>query len=162
MRAAKSTAAVFVTLAGLFAAGQALAQTPLPAGNDPVTGARPGNVVGTGNSLPMSNNASNITPTDARSAIAPRLPSPNLNDSSSPRDFLVAARSALAANRTGEAQEALERAESRALAGNVLASRADAPSQQPIVQTIATARMALARGDKTGAIQAIDQALGTP
>jgi hypothetical protein len=162
MHTLKSTAAVAVAFAGLLTAGQAFAQTtPLttPAGIDPVTGARPGNVIGTNNSLPLSNNSSNAGPSDTRSLIAPRLPAPDIADNSSPRDFLIAARNALAGNRTGEAQEALERAESRALAGNVLASQLDEPSRQRMVRSISTARESLSRGDKAGTIQNIDEAL---
>lgn len=162
MRVAKTTAFAFMTMAGLIAAHHAMAQAAYPPGADPLTGARPGNVIGSGNSLPMSNNSSNINSGDTRSLIAPRLPSPGLSDSASPRDFLVAARQALASNRTGEAQESLERAESRALAGNVLASNIDQPSQQAMVRTISAARQQLASGDKAGAIRTIDAIIARP
>ena len=39
----------------------------VPAGADPETGARPGNVVGTGMSLPMGSRASNIDQMDTHS-----------------------------------------------------------------------------------------------
>jgi hypothetical protein len=167
MRVAKTTAIVFLGAAALFAASEAFAQgtyqgappTPGIAQSPYPTGARPGNEIGTGQSLPLSNNASNIRPSDTSSVIAPRLPSPNLSDSATPRDFLIAARQALAGNRTGEAQEALERAESRALAGNVLATDISQPSQQMAIRNIAAARRALASGDKGAAIQAVDVAL---
>ncbi len=51
---------------------------------DPVTGARPGNVIGTGQSLPLSDKASNATSSDTRSVIAPRLPTPSVGDDSTP------------------------------------------------------------------------------
>lgn len=167
MRFTKTAAMVFLGSAAFFASGEvyaqgtyqgvapapSLTQSPYP------TGARPGNEIGTGQSLPLSNNASNILPSDTGSVIAPRLPSPNVSDSSGPRDFLIAARAALASNRTGEAQEALERAESRSLAGNVLASDINTPSQQTAIRNITLARQALASGDKGAAIQAIDVAL---
>jgi hypothetical protein len=171
MRVANTTAIVFMGAAALFAAGEVFAQgtyqgtypgtppTPGAAQMPYATGARPGNVIGTGDSLPLSNNASNIGPSDTTNAIAPRLPSPNLGEGSSPRDFLIAARQALAGNRTGEAQEALERAETRALAGNVLATDINQPSQQLTIRNIASARQALASGNKSAAIQAIDIAL---
>jgi hypothetical protein len=146
------TAAVVLALT----TGAALAQT------DPMTGARPGNTPGTGQSLPVSNNASNITPSDSRSLIAPRLPAPSLGESASPRDFLVAARNALGQNRTGEAQEALERAESRALNRSVLPSSAGNPSGQPLVQTIADARRALSQRDHANVVALIDQAIANP
>ena len=72
------------------ASGAALAQpaTPVgpegvPPGANPATGARPGNDIGTGMSLPMGNTASNINPTDTRSQIAPNLPSPAIGDGAS-------------------------------------------------------------------------------
>lgn len=167
MRVAKITAAVFLGTAALLAAGQASAQgtyqgAATAQGTPPIpyaTGARPGNEIGTGQSLPLSNNASNTLPSDTTSVIAPRLPSPNVSDSSGPRDFLLAARQALAANRTGEAQEALERAESRALSGNILATDINQPSQLLAIRNITAARDALATGNKGAAIQAIDVAL---
>jgi hypothetical protein len=164
MRVAKTTALVFLGAAALFAASDVFAQgisAPAQAGSQVPypTGARPGNEIGTGQSLPTSNNASNIVPSDTGSTIAPRLPAPPLSDASGPRDFLVAARQSLASNRTGEAQEALERAESRALDGNILASQMGTPSQQAVIRYIADARDALAHGNKGAAIQAIDTAL---
>lgn len=64
---------------------------------------------------PVSDKASNITPADTRTPIAPELPPPPVADNASPLDFLHAARDALAHGKTGQAQEALERAEARAL-----------------------------------------------
>jgi hypothetical protein len=66
-------------------------------------------------SLPMSDKAGNITAADTTSPLAARLPEPLVADNAPIRDFLVAGRNALAAGRTGEAQEALERAQTRAL-----------------------------------------------
>ena len=50
--------------------------TTPPAGASYSTGARPGNDIGTGMSLPMGTHASNIDGQDTRSQIAPNLPSP--------------------------------------------------------------------------------------
>jgi hypothetical protein len=122
---------------------------------DPVTGARPGNVIGTGQSLPLSDKASNATAADTHSVIAPRLPTPSVGEESSPRQFLEAAQRALTLGRTGEAQEALERAESRLLDRTVPPSRADQPSQQPVVSQVGDARRALAAGDRAQAQQVI-------
>jgi hypothetical protein len=154
MRAASTTAIAFAAMATLFAGGQVLAQTPTSS-----TGARPGNVIGTDSSLPTSDKASNILSTGSTGTIAPRLPAPPVGSDASAHDYLVAARTALAANKTGEAQEALERAESRALQGSVLATQISQPSDQPMVTMISQARTALAQGDKAGAMQAIDSAL---
>ena len=57
----------------------------LPPGVDPETGARPGNEIGTGSSLPLSDKASNITPQDTTSTIAPNLPSPAVGPDASVR-----------------------------------------------------------------------------
>ncbi len=126
---------------------------------DPVTGARPGNVIGTGQSLPLSDKASNATSGDTRSVIAPRLPTPSAGDDSSPRAFLEAAQRALTLGRTGEAQEALERAESRLLDRSVPPSHADAPSAQPVVAEVGEARRALAAGDRARSQQIIGEVL---
>jgi hypothetical protein len=135
----------------------ALAQTPTSA-----TGARPGNEIGTGQSLPLSDRASNINSSNVRSTIAPRLPSPDLPDGSGPRDYLMAADTALRAHRTGVAQEALERAESRALDGSVVMSQANQPSRNALVQTISSARQALASGNQAAALDLIAAAMKDP
>ncbi len=144
-----------LVVAALAVALPAAAQTV----SDPVTGARPGNVIGTGQSLPLSDKASNATSGDTRSVIAPRLPTPSSGDDSSPRAFLEAAQRALTLGRTGEAQEALERAESRLLDRSVPPSRADAPSAQPVVAEVGDARRALAAGDRARSQQIIGEVL---
>jgi hypothetical protein len=126
---------------------------------DPSTGARPGNVIGTGQSLPLSDKASNSTPGDTSSVIAPRLPTPSVGDDSSPRGFLQSAERAINLGRTGEAQEALERAESRLLDRDVAPSNAGQPSGQPLVAVVGDARRALAAGDRAGALRLIATAL---
>ena len=136
--------------------------TPALAQTDPLTGARPGNVPGTGQSLPLSDNASNITPGDTRSAIAPRLPAPLLGEDAPPAAFLRAARTALLVGRTGEAQEALERCESRILTRSTLPSRAGVPARSPFLLLLGEARGAVSQGDRLGAIRLIDRALQSP
>ena len=132
---------------------------PVPPGANPETGARPGNVIGTGNSLPVSSRASNISPADTRSLIAPRLPLPPVPEGAPPRQFLLAARQALQSGQTGMAQEALERAEARQLDRSVAPSRASEPITGPVVTQISNARQALGRGDIGGAIGIIDALL---
>lgn len=90
------------------------------------------------------------------------LPAPPIDDNAPPAAFLQDARQALAAGRIGEAQEALERAETRALARSVRPSRADTPSDQDIIQQINKAREAVAAQDRLRALQAIDEALRNP
>ncbi len=120
--------------------------------------ARPGNPIGTGDSLPLGNNASNISGADTHSTIAPRLPTPDVGPDASPQQLLRAARQALTANKTG-AQEALEMAETRTLDRSVPPALANDPSHRPLVKVITDARDALAAGDKAGAIRMIDTAL---
>jgi hypothetical protein len=121
--------------------------------------ARPGNVIGSGDSLPLGSNASNISGSDTHSTIAPRLPTPDVGPDASPQQLLRAARQALTANKTGAAQQALEMAETRTLDRSVPPALANDPSHRPLVKVITDARDALAAGDKAGAIQMIDTAL---
>ncbi|HET6308694.1 MAG TPA: hypothetical protein VFG12_16005, partial [Rhodopila sp.] len=98
---------------------------------------------------PMSSSPSNIAPQDTQSTIAPALPSPNLPEGSRPSDALRAAQGALAAGRTGEAQEALEMAETRMLDRSVALGQTNNPSDNPTVQQITQALQALAAHDRT-------------
>jgi alkylation response protein AidB-like acyl-CoA dehydrogenase len=100
-----------------------------------------------------------LAPVDAPSLPSVRLPTPEVDEDAPPSAFLNAARLAIAAGRDGEALEALERAESRALDRSVRPSRAGVPSPQPLVAAIAQARAALAGGDRMQTLQLIDQAL---
>jgi hypothetical protein len=129
------------------AAVPALAQTP------------PGTA---GGKQPLSTAPANVGPGDTRTLWAPQLPTPAVADEAPPAAFVQAARAAIAAGRLGEAQEAIERAESRALDRSVRPSRAGEPSRQPLVQQLAQARQALAAGDKVGAMLKLQQALANP
>ena len=135
--ALSSTMLAFTVLAGL-AGTPVLAQTAVPTnaqgvprGTDPVTGARPGNDVGTGMSMPMGTRASNIDAGDTRSTIAPNLPSPSLGPDSSPADYLRAAQASLQAGRTGEAQQSLEMAQTRLLDRSVPTGPDQQSKRQP-------------------------------
>ena len=144
-------------IAGLISTA-ALAQTP-PATID---GARPGNVIGTGSSLPMSDTASNTNSSNTRSTIAPNLRTARMSESASPRDLLRTARGALVAGRTGEAQEALERVQTRALSRSVVATQARDPSSSEFVRRVGDALQAVGNRDRAGAISIIDEVLGGP
>ena len=148
-------AAVFASALLVVAAPQAGAQTPA----SPVTGARPGNDIGSGQSLPRGNIPSNVTPGDTRSLIAPSLPVPAVGANGGPRAYLEAAQRALAAGQTGEAQEALERAQTRMLDRSVAPSRADVPDQQPGVEDVNNALHALSAGDRPRTQQIISDIL---
>jgi len=150
----------------VLASGAALAQTgvPLtqqgvPPGANPATGARPGNEIGTGMSLPMGNSASNIGPADTNSPIATNLPSPDLPEGASAQAYLIAARNALAAGRTGEAQQSLEMAESRMLNRSTPLFQTNTPSANPVVSQISQALQALAAGDKRRCMSLIEAAI---
>jgi hypothetical protein len=136
----------------------AVAQT-VPPGINPDTGARPGNEIGTGASLPLSDKASNITPGDTTSTIAPNLPSPAIGDNATPRDYLLAARTALLLGRTGEAQQALEMAETRTLDRSVPLFQTGVRITDPLIGEIEQALHALSEGDRGRAVQIIEAAL---
>jgi hypothetical protein len=120
---------------------------------------RPGHVPGVGDSFPTSNKASNVTPGNTHSVIAPRLPSPAGGPNAGVNAFLTDAQRALSARQTGRAQEALERAETAMLQRSVPADQASAPDQTPGVMRVQAARDALAKGDIAGAQKAIADAM---
>jgi hypothetical protein len=115
-------------------------------------GARPGHSPGEGVSEPASTRASNINRADARSQIAPRLPTPSVGENASPESYVQAAQQALRRNRTGEAQEALERAETRVLEMH----QAD-QGRIPMMDTLEQARQALGRHEVAEARRILDQ-----
>jgi hypothetical protein len=110
----------------------------------------------TGQPEPTSNTASNITPSDTRSQVAPSLPAPPAEGA---RDLLAAAAQDLGANRTGAAQEALERAETRILDRSVPATMSNASDGGQAVNLIAQARTALGNNDLRSASSYVQQAL---
>ncbi len=109
---------------------------------------------------PMSTRASNIDKADTRSEIAPRLPDPAAA-ANTPQGYLAAAQRSLAAGKTGAAQEALERAETRLLSRSTDASMASSPADMPMVQRIGDARRALAGRDTAAAKAAISAAMSS-
>jgi hypothetical protein len=154
MRSALLSAIALSTLLGApgFAQG-------VPPGANPVTGARPGNDIGTGMSMPMGNRASNIDQRDTRSDIAPNLPSPQIGPNASAVDYLRAADRALREGRTGESQQALEMAQTRLLDRSVPQGQTGNPSGNPAVTQIDEALHALAAGQHMQAMQLIDAAI---
>ncbi len=146
-----------IACALLLLTGTAAAQPYTPPATQPGDGARPGNDIGTGMSLPRSDKAGNINAATTHSDLAPNLPAPAGVDSV--HDLLMIARQALAANQTGAAQEALERAESRALDRDIAPGTERIPDQNPQVAAIAQARDALANNNLRGAIAIVDAAL---
>jgi hypothetical protein len=144
-------------VAGLVATSALAQPAPpgMPAGAAPMPGARPGNDVGSGMSLPMGTRASNITPQDTHAAIAPNLPTPDLGADAPIEAYLRAAEGALATGRTGEAQQALEMAQTRLLDRSVPLGQTSNPSDNPAVRQISRALQALAAGDRAGCMSAI-------
>ena len=145
---------IAATLTTTFLAGG----MPLYAAQPAVMSPAPGSLGGT---QPMSTTATNNGPQDTHTTWSPSLPPPPVDDGAPPAAFLDAARRAIAANRTGEAQESLERAESRALDRAIKPSTAGQPSGQPLVQQIAHARQVLGAGDRLGAVRVIENAMKT-
>jgi hypothetical protein len=160
-------AIALASLCGVPASVPAMAQsgtlTPqgVPPGTNVETGARPGNQIGTGMSMPMSTRASNLGPADTRSPVAPNLPAPPLGENSPPSAYLRAAQGALSAGRTGEAQQALEMAQTRMLDRSVPMGQTNRPSDNPVVGQISQALRALSVGDRATAAQMTQTALNT-
>jgi hypothetical protein len=97
-----------------------------------------------------------------KSEVLQPLPAPSVDENAPPQVFIQAALRAIAAGRTGEAQEAIERAESRALIRSVKPSQAEQPSEQPLVQQLTQARLALASGDRLRAATLLEAAAKSP
>jgi hypothetical protein len=74
---------------------------------------------------------------------------------------LRAARASLVAGHTGQAQQSLEMAETRALDRSVAQGQTSTPSDSQFVSEIRDARHALGSGDRPHAIQLIDVALAS-
>ena len=114
---------------------------------------------GSSGSEPSSLRASNTGGDPDAPQIAPSLPLPPVDPNASAEEFLHAARSAIARGRTGEAQEALERAQTRLLDRSVPLFRTDQPSTHPAIPLISQASRALGAGDREAAMRYLDQAL---
>lgn len=149
-------------LLGMVAAS-ALAQAPSmgTTAGDTAAGVQAGLNHGDRDSLPRSNRASNIVPADTSGTSAPTLPSPGIGLDAPARDYLRAARVSLASGHTGQAQQAMEMAETRVLGGSNSPAQSDVPSEQPKVTEIRDALHALGDGDRARAMQLIDVALGS-
>jgi hypothetical protein len=96
---------------------------------------------------------------DTQSEIAPTLPAPAIGENAASRDYLTSARASLVNGHTGQAQQALEMAETRTLDRSVMAGETSIPSDSQFISRIRDARRAVGRGDRGQAIQFIDLAL---
>lgn len=101
-------------------------------------------------------------PADAGAVLARPMPAPALPEGATPEAYLQSAAQALAAGRLAEADEAMERAETRALDRSVRPSQANIPDPNKLVHQIAAARGALASGDRAKALQLVQDALHNP
>ena len=98
--------------------------------------------------------------TDSKTTIAPTLPDASIGTEGTPRAYLQEARRDLVATgRTGQAQQALEMAETRTLDRVIPPGQSSGPSQSEMIGRISAARTALANNDIPQAISLIDQAL---
>ena len=114
---------------------------------------------GTGESGPASAQASNIDGADTHSAIAPHLPRPMVGENAGPDGYLKAADRALAAHKTGAAQQALEMAETRLLDRSTAVGASSQPDQSPRIAAVTAARKDLAAKDWAGARASIREAM---
>jgi hypothetical protein len=156
MRAATIMSAVLLGFGAVTAVAQPSVHPP-----DTATGARPGHEPGVGVSMPLSNKASNITPVDTRSTIAPTLPASSIGTNATAQDYLRAARASLIAGQTGATQQSLEMAETRALDRSVPTGQTSVPDPASLVASIRDARRAMGAGDNPRAIRIIDMALSS-
>lgn len=120
-------------------AGTALAQ---PAAAQPLTGQQP---------LAQPDSQDNAVQTPLRS--------PDLPEGSKPSDYLRAAAGALAVGQLGEAEEALEMAQTRMLDRSVPLFQTNNPINSPVIQQINQARQALAAHDRETCMRYIEDAL---
>jgi len=89
------------------------------------------------------------------------LPAPAMPEGAKPSDYLHAALGALTAGRTGEAQAALEMAQTRLLDRSVPLGQTDSPSENPTIGQITQARQALAAHDRATCLNLIQTAIAS-
>lgn len=109
---------------------------------------------------PRSNMASNISSSNS-GLVAPALPAPMVGPNATVLTYLHAARTAFAAGRTGEAQQALEMAETRTLDRSVVQGQGSTPSNSHLVAQIGAALHAVGAGNRVQAMHRIDAAIAT-
>lgn len=156
------------------ASGTALAQTAPASGYAPAfppgymappppgAGATPGPVVATPMAAPTAsaNAGASDTPNPAElKYIAKPLTTPALPADSPPEAYLRAAQAALATGHDGEAQQAMEMAQTRLLDRSVPLGQTGIPSANPAVDGISAALTRLTAGDRSGAMQKLDAVL---
>jgi hypothetical protein len=96
----------------------------------------------------------------AETPLAP-LPVPAMPEGSKVSDYLRAAQGAVAANNLGEAESALEMAQTRLLDRSVPLGQTGVPSNSPLIEQISQARQALQAKDRQTCLQIISTALAS-
>ncbi len=96
----------------------------------------------------------------AETPLAP-LPEPAMPEGAKVSDYLRAAQGAIAANHLGEAESALEMAQTRLLDRSVPLGQTGVPSDNPLIGQIGQARQALQANDRQTCLQIIGSALAS-
>lgn len=99
--------------------------------------------------------------TNGTNTVLTPLPSPDTTPGELPSSYLRAAQGALASGRSGEAQQALEMAQTRMLDRSVPLGRTNSPSDNPTVGQISQALRALSVRDRATCLQFIQAALAS-
>jgi len=108
---------------------------------------------------PVSRQATNLNAQTTRSVISPSLPAPPVGANGDATQFLQAAQAALSRNQTGEAQQALENAETFILNRSVPQGAVNNPDGSPAVHNINAALQALAANDRARSMDLIQQTI---
>jgi len=95
------------------------------------------------------------------STVLAPLPAPAVSPEAPPSDLLRAAQGALAAGRRGEAQEALEMAQTRILDRSVPLGQTNNPSDNPTIGQIGQALQALSAHNQAASMQSIQAAIAS-
>jgi hypothetical protein len=93
--------------------------------------------------------------------VLPNLPAPSVDENASPSAFLEAGITAVLTGQLGEAQEALEMAQTRLLDRSVPLFQTHTASDNPAVGQIGKALETLRAGDRAGCVRWIREALNT-
>ena len=111
-------------------------------------------------SLLIAGSAGALAQPTGNTVLAP-LPSPDVSPNALPSEMLHAALGAVAAGRLGEAQEALEQAQTRILDRSVPLGQTHNPSDNPAIAQISQALQAIAAQDRATAVQIIQTAIAS-
>lgn len=131
------------------------AEAPATQASPPVQEPQAAKMPAPANAAPASATSVSVSPAEHRSSAKMRSPH-------TARDFLRLAREQLEAGRTAEAEDALEKAETRALNNNAAFHGGLDPTDSPLVDRIAAARRALRAGNTARALRLAGEAPANP